>query len=330
MKTVFDNRQCIHVWAQQTQASGRNPKHSLSFEGERLYSYRICIAKFVTHKDKRGVIITTKKYSVTTSGKHTPSASDIPPGVTVMHAPDVYAGTHESSHGDNIAHFQKHYAEELTKLSRARDRADYKIAWLERIKEEARLYCEFFDIPFDRHAFPTPTPEALAEARARANKASAEKRKETKERKQKNIARALVQCAEYLGGASDSLAWGIERYITAEQYAQLQECSVQRFRERRPMAARIKLASRYPLLRINGEEIETSQGARFPVSHAVKAWPVIRHCRETGSAWKRNGHQVHLGHFQIDSIEPDGDVHAGCHHVQFEEIERIAKELGVL
>jgi hypothetical protein len=42
-----------------------------------------------------------------------------------------------------------------------------------------------------------------------------------------------------------------------------------------------------------------------------------------------NGHSIRLGNYAIDRIEPDGTVHAGCHVVRWEEIERIAPELSV-
>jgi hypothetical protein len=335
MKTVFsDNEMVRHVWAQQNQASGSNPKRSLSFEGERLYSYRTCIAKFITHKGRRGVIITTNKYSVTTSGKHMPRVSDIPPGIVIMHAPDVYAGTHESAHGNNVAYFQSKYAEEMLKLSRARTYAENMPAWLERTKAEAVIYHEFFGIPFSPAAFPAPSPEILAEAKARALKATAAKNKEKRERRKQQIDAANAQAAAYLSGEADTLDYNIANYVTPNLYAELQECSIRRFRERRPVAHSIKISSYYPVLRVTGEEIETSQGARFPVADALKAWPFIKRCHDEGI-----DHDFHLrhevdkapmlGHFNIDRIDK-GNVRAGCHYVQWEEIERMAKELGIV
>lgn len=84
------------------------------------------------------------------------------------------------------------------------------------------------------------------------------------------------------------------------------------------------------LLRIRGDEIETSWGARFPIEHGRKAFPLIARIRERGEEWKSNGHSIHLGHYAIDRVTADGTVYAGCHVVRWEQIERVARELGLL
>jgi len=53
----------------------------------------------------------------------------------------------------------------------------------------------------------------------------------------------------------------------------------------------------------------------------------VRRVRESGQEYVHNGHTIHLGHYVIDRIEPDGTVHAGCHVVKWDEIERIAPQL---
>jgi hypothetical protein len=81
------------------------------------------------------------------------------------------------------------------------------------------------------------------------------------------------------------------------------------------------------MLRIDGDEVVTSRGARFPISHAKRALAFIRRVREFGQAYVRNGHTIHLGPYALDRIEPDGTVKAGCHVVSWKEIERIASAL---
>lgn len=96
--------------------------------------------------------------------------------------------------------------------------------------------------------------------------------------------------------------------------------------------------------------IETSQGASFPLEHGVKALPLIRRLAEREAisteteSWmkqnpeirellyKRNGHTIHLGHYAIDRIERRADgVHviAGCHDVPLREVEECAARLGL-
>ena len=80
----------------------------------------------------------------------------------------------------------------------------------------------------------------------------------------------------------------------------------------------------------DGNTIETSHGARFPTPHGVRAFERIAECRNNGIGYKRNGHSIHLGSFAIDEIDEKGNVKAGCHFVKWPEIERIAKELGII
>lgn len=86
------------------------------------------------------------------------------------------------------------------------------------------------------------------------------------------------------------------------------------------------------LLRIIGEgdkaELETSHGARVPLAHAIKAFRFVKLIRERGETWRRNGRTVRVGFYQIDSIDPDG-FDAGCHRINWPEIERVAKLAGV-
>jgi hypothetical protein len=84
------------------------------------------------------------------------------------------------------------------------------------------------------------------------------------------------------------------------------------------------------MLRIVGDEVQTSLGASFPVEHARLGLRVVREVRATGEEYRRNGHTIHLGHYVIDRIEPNGTVHAGCHVVTWDEIERIASQLDCL
>jgi hypothetical protein len=78
------------------------------------------------------------------------------------------------------------------------------------------------------------------------------------------------------------------------------------------------------MLRIIGDEVQTSRGVRFPISHAKRGLAFVRKVRESGQAYVRNGHTIHLGPYAIDRIEPDGTVKAGCHVVSWKEIQRIA------
>jgi len=75
--------------------------------------------------------------------------------------------------------------------------------------------------------------------------------------------------------------------------------------------------------------LETSQRASVPLPHAIRAFRFLKRCKESGRAWHKNGHAIRVGHFQIDSIEPSGNFRAGCHRINWAEVERLALALGV-
>lgn len=82
------------------------------------------------------------------------------------------------------------------------------------------------------------------------------------------------------------------------------------------------------LIRANGERLETSHGAEVPLEHAIKAFRFVKLVRERGETWRRNGRTIRVGHYQIDCID-SGGFNAGCHRINWPEIERLARELGV-
>lgn len=83
------------------------------------------------------------------------------------------------------------------------------------------------------------------------------------------------------------------------------------------------------MLRLKGDDVQTSWGATFPAEHARRAWPLIRAVYAAGKAWRTNGHKIPLGHFQVDSIDTDGTLTAGCHTLARSEIENCARLLGL-
>lgn len=86
----------------------------------------------------------------------------------------------------------------------------------------------------------------------------------------------------------------------------------------------------YMRLMLDSTIIQTSHGAEFPAEHGKLAFAYIKRAKEASTTWQRNGQQIRLGHFQIDTIKENGDVKAGCHFVKYDEIETIAKQLELI
>lgn len=298
MRKVFDNDQVAHVWAQHSQSEGRSNNGNFWFRDNDIYSYRTRIARLV-HSPITGApayLITTRKYSVTTSGKHMPAIYRAISG-QYFNVDDIGA-CDAKSHGENVKHMQAEYEELLLKLSRAKSNG-------ERIESQARAlhvsaieYAEFFGLEYPD--FPVIKQETIDAMKERAAKDSKRKAEETKKRK---AAQALEQ-AERLEKWRDNAEFVYFRTNRGDK----------------------------TYMRVNGENIETSQGAAFPVEHAKRAFQFIRNWKEnhTGENWSRaTNRAIRLGHFQIDVIDISGNVHAGCHFVEWDEIERIARQLKI-
>ena len=84
------------------------------------------------------------------------------------------------------------------------------------------------------------------------------------------------------------------------------------------------------MLRINGENVETSLGVEFSIEHARRAVRLLGGLLSSGGTYQRNGHTVYLGHYAIDSLDASGTLCAGCHTVKREELERFIRELEAL
>ena len=339
MKKVFaDNDMVRHVWAQQNQESGRNPKGSLSFRGTTLYSYNTPIANFVTIGKVKACLITTQTFSVTTSGKHMPRASDIS-NCEVFYSHFVKGGdngrggyTKADLHNDNIKEYAKRYARELTTLARAKKHAEYQVTRVLGIRDEAFRYAEFFEVLIDKADFPEPTEEELQEAKARAHKITAAQAKATRERAAQKAANLQSAINAFMSGETNKLPWEFKMNASAAQKALVAPYIIQLWRAGE-WTRKIDFLSpdNGALLRLADGEIQTSQGAVFPVADGKAAWPLITKVKQLGVAvdYHMHGYYPKLGHFNIDKVFENGDVKAGCHYVKFGEIERMATALGL-
>ena len=91
---------------------------------------------------------------------------------------------------------------------------------------------------------------------------------------------------------------------------------------------RLPYADNVPtLLRVNGEQIETSRGAHVPLSVAPTLWKLVERARA-----KHNDYEpgMQLGGYRLTKITPNGDIVVGCHQIEYSELKRIAVQLGYI
>ena len=304
MRHVYPNHEVPHLWAHQSQDEARNSTGSLYFSGPTIYSYgsHFPIARHVTNDaGQRAVLFTTATYSVTTSSHCSAVRSAIPSGIPVFHVPNVCHGRYSGSeltaddHGGNLAD----YAERIEKyvITSARARSSYAKEWNHdravRLRDEAFAYCAFLGLPVPNISeVPELDSEALTAIRKREAKRTAEKAEQTKRERAEAVIRQQELITKWRAGQYSGCLYDVPA-----------------------------------MLRIDGNEVVTSRGARFPVSHAKRALAFVRKVHESGQAYVRNGRTIHLGPYALDRIEANGTVKAGCHVVSWEEIERIAPAL---
>jgi hypothetical protein len=200
------------------------------------------------------------------------------------------------------------YAKLVAYLKRCRELHYPAATSLARIAADANAYCNGFGLPVLDLPYEADGAAIDAHREARAAKRDTPAYRAAQERKARSTAEREAQKAIALQAQLKSEA---DEWIKGE---------------------RIYLAHGYPdtLLRVNGDQIETSRGARFPLEHAKLAFRVVARQKDRGEAWHRNGATVQLGSFHIDSISPEGDVHAGCHFVKWPAIEHAARVLGLV
>ena len=303
-KHVFDTGEIPHLWAHRTQDDARNKQGNLYFTGDTIYSYgsHFPIARHVTNDaGERAVLLTTATYSVTTASHCSAVRSAIPSGVRVFHVPSVYHGRYSGSdltaddHAGNVADYTARIEKHV--ITSARARSSYAKTWNNQrachLRDQAFAYCAFFDLPVPNiPEVPAIDSDALAAIRKREAKRAAEKAEQTKRERAEAIVRQQELITRWRAGQYSGCIYDVPA-----------------------------------MLRIDGDEVVTSRGARFPVSHAKRALAFVRKIRESQKAYVRNGHTIHLGPYALDRIEPNGTVIAGCHVVSWQEIDRIAPAL---
>ena len=309
-RKVFPTAEIPHLWFHQTQSDARS-QGNVFFDGVTIYSYgtHFPIACHVTSKSgrKTAVLFTTRHYSVTTTGHCSAVRQAIPSGTQVFSVPNLGGSlSHIIDHAANLEHFVTESKESLGKASRARISGQYDLASAFGLKETARKYARFFGVPCPKFDF-LPTGKELKTLKTQiAERAERHKAIQALATQREQARQAERYRIEMLDFAEKSDLW----------------------REGNP---NVRLPYGAPaLLRINGDEVETSKGARVPVSHAKRGLAFVRKVVASGQEYVRNGHTLHLGNYSIDKIETDGTLHAGCHVISLTEIENLAPALDAV
>lgn len=320
------NSMTAHLWAQQEKSRAQSSNGNMSFDGPTLYSYSTPIGRFVTAKKATVVLVTSRRYSITTSGKHMPALNRAIARheqiAAVFTVPDV-AATSKRDHEANLAYLVERYSEGAQKAARAALHSwrapvsELNLATeLESYAAKAIRYAKLF---------------GLKVPRLNAAKLAREVMEKRREREARHNTPAEIAKREKAAKAREALAARREelaRAETAERVAAWRNGEPVQFRYGEGIA-NYGRNSPSAMLRVRGDKLETSLGATVPLDHAVRVFRFVKLCRERGEGWQRNGRSLRVGHFQVDSVEPNGDFRAGCHFIAWAETEAAARQAGV-
>ncbi len=319
MKTVFSNQQCAHVWAAQTQPHGRSA--SMHFDGRKLYSYQTVIAMLhdVGESGECVALFNSRRYSATTSGKHMPAAHRATNHLTSYTVP-ICTAQSAAEHAINLASLVADYAAEKIKIKRAVSEWGQRTHRLVELHHTARTYARCFGLeaPISGAQLANDLAEIRLHLEARRVKREtpaylAAQTRKAAEREEKRLA--------------DYEAWQARN---AEAIAEVERKGAERLANWHAGVPGSYYLPGDCLLRIRGDNVETSQGASVTVADARGFIPYVRAIMRDGASREyKAGATFQVGAFGCRKIWASGDVQIGCHFIRWSEIERIANELGV-
>lgn len=79
-------------------------------------------------------------------------------------------------------------------------------------------------------------------------------------------------------------------------------------------------------LSLDHKEIETTRGASVPVDVAPALWAIATKYRARQAS--THFRDMRVGVYRLDSVDSDGALNIGCHHIPFDELALMAKQLN--
>lgn len=355
---VFPTGEIPHLWMHAAQRDARNPQGNLFFIDDTIYSYRTSWPLARIYRDKHGkaalVLGNSDRYS-TTTGKHQgevhQAVPDAVPYISVPHCMrDTWAVKTAERDRQNVAHLVGLAASALTSAQRAL--RVFGVGWrrsdAERAIANARAYMDYFKMRGKRPVFPAADWDA---ARARAERienpdpasASARERAAAKRRA------ASGQVAEYREAMKESMQAAGYSLGYRATHGKRWPAALARCIDRAPESPLVSMARRADwrlfgafgtrepgygsgpcMLRVVGEEIETSQGARIPIAAAPMVWAAVERVRQRGKDWAPSGLAgLKIGEYAVDGIAADGALTVGCHRIPHSELRIMARALNL-
>lgn len=308
IKRVFSSAdQVIHLWANQTQSDARSA--NVFFEGCELYSYgrHYLLGLLVNYKGTTVALVNDDRYSKTTS-KHTCWTKS-----AVSHMPNFFmAGGRTDDERVKLAveRAERELCEQLRDHFCARKFTSWGAEWNRwvskedntyHVREDIKTHNEFCaQLGFTKNQI-LPTVEFIEAYDAHIDFC---------------VEREAARVAKF--NSPDEIAKREAKAKRAQELALIKaQVAIENWRAGGATVEAVRALSPM-LLRINGDEVETSRGARVPVDHALRLLRLV----EARSA--RQGERV--GHFTLDNMN-DETVTIGCHVISIAEARAVLSQV---
>jgi hypothetical protein len=293
MRKVFSNHdQVAHVWASQSQDEGR--AGNIFFEGPVIYSYghHFPIAKF-TPEFGNVVLFTNRGYSNSTAAHKGIVSRAIPSNYQIIYC--KYPDWPIQSNIDRWAHEVKQARNEFISKKHKISRGNLALK-LQGLISEARTFCHVTNAPIPEWAMLSDEElSSLEYINARAGELAQKREAKREALRIEQARKASERIEKWLNG---------ENTYTGDFYLL------------------------DTMLRLKGDQVETSRGAFIPVQDAINLYPMLVKAKQSGKNLDFGLHTVKIGNYQFRSF--DGEVLTiGCHKIKWDQVSNIAKQLNL-
>ena len=306
-KNVYKTSEIPHLWFHKTQKSARN-HGNLFFDGDTIYSYgyHFQIARHVTNERGEAAVLFNSASDSSTTSQH---KSDVRRAIPGHYAVFSYpAGRRHDLTLDNcLQSMRSTFDATLNNLKNAKSKPSKAKAYgqFSQARMQLRNFAEFLGADDTFINDVTTRSEELEYLKIfndhQGNVAMARRNREAKRAEEFRAWREQRDADAKLTLAERIEAWrnGKNSYLPYDTPT---------------------------MVRINGDTVETSLGATFPLAHAVKGLPLVMAIINGNMEYQRKESDpiIRLGHYTIDSIGK-GFLAAGCHTITYDEVRHFAE-----
>lgn len=312
-KTVYTSDEIPHLWATHIGRAVRNPtgNHSARNDGT-LYSYSEMIGRLIStnHKGKLGFVALFRdaSWSMTTN-RHQSGMRQAARHLQSFTVPDIgqSGGWTGVDHKANLDAYARKIAALELKASKARQNREWHIREATALAAEANAYAKEFG---SRRKFKAATAEEMPQVKAKHAKAEAARVARDKAARKAREEREAAFVAERAAKIAAELPqWQAGTLANFTAY---------------PRPTREDFGGT-DLMRMVGDDVQTSQGARVAVRFVARALRLILPIIDAGRTWETPPDKtIRVGDFTLRSIDASGTVVVGCHSFSNAEVRRIA------